>query len=47
MNTNKAKGSPDNVCTFAATGEFKLGTNWKGKTEEIKLLFSYVYRILV
>jgi len=37
---DKAKGSPDNVCSFAATGEYKLDTNWKGQTEDINLVLN-------
>jgi len=37
---DKAKGSPENICTFAATGEYKLDTNWKGQTEDINLVLN-------
>jgi len=37
---DKANDSSEMLCTFAATGEYKLETKWKGETEDISLVLN-------
>jgi len=37
---DKAKDSSEMLCSFAATGEYKLETKWKGQTEDISLVLN-------
>lgn len=37
---DKAKDSPEMLCGFAATGEYKLDTKWQGQTEDISLVLN-------
>jgi len=37
---DEAKDSSEILCSFAATGEYKLETNWKGQTEDISLVLN-------
>lgn len=36
----KAKNASEQLCSFAATGEYKLDTLWKGQTEDISLVLN-------
>jgi len=37
---DKAKDSSERLCNYAATGEYKLETAWKGQTEDISLVLN-------
>jgi len=37
---DKVKVSPEMLCGFAATGEYKLDTKWQGQTEDISLVLN-------
>jgi hypothetical protein len=37
---DNAKDNSELLCTFAATGEYKLETKWQGKTENINLVLN-------